>query len=431
VLFVGEAPGYDENRKGIVFVGKTGEEVNRHYLPLAGLRREDVTFVNAIACYPNTPKGKLDPKKKAHLDLLSTCAQHRLYPLIERMRPKVIVAMGTFANLALRDEVDLDLEHGMPQDSHWGIPLFPMWHPAQGLHEPKKMLLIRNDWMRLKSYLRGTLVLPTDPYPEPDYAEVCTPDEISRLDSQGVLGLDTEITRTRDPFCLTYSVAPGWGRLIRADRFDLLRAFSQKLTTWRGPILAHNLLFDYHVCTQMGLHLPHDRLVDTMALVYHLGNLPQGLKALCRRELGMVMQDFEDVVRPHSAPKVLAYYMAMRDTPYEWTRPPQTLERQKDGTLKLKTPQKLETKIKRFFTDWMKSKDKDIFAHWDNWDAHHEEVEAILGPWPGLDICHVPFEHTLHYACRDADALLRLYPLLTHMARRVRKGPQEKWRLTA
>src|SRR5947207_669908 len=69
-LFIGEAPGRDENKAGVPFVGKTGREVNEHYLPLAGLRREAVPFTNAIRCWPTTNGGKLDPKSARDKALL-------------------------------------------------------------------------------------------------------------------------------------------------------------------------------------------------------------------------------------------------------------------------------------------------------------------------------------------------------------------------
>src|SRR4051812_5348422 len=77
--FIGEAPGFDENRSGIPFVGKTGKEVNEGYLPLAGLRRGEVDFDNAISCYPDTSGHKLDTGKDQHIKLLYECAEHHLY----------------------------------------------------------------------------------------------------------------------------------------------------------------------------------------------------------------------------------------------------------------------------------------------------------------------------------------------------------------
>lgn len=411
---------------GRVFVGKTGEEVNRHYLPIAGLRRESVTVTNAISCLPVSSGGKLDPKSAKDQQLLMSCAAHHLYPLIDRMRPKLIVAMGNFACQALDPNINLELQHGLPVQTTFGA-VYPMYHPATGLHEPKRMLHIRNDWIRLKSHLAGTFTPPVDEYPDPDYQEVEDESEFLYLDPERILAADTETTGRREPFCLTYTQFPGSGRLVRAERVDLLRALQSKLQAWRAPILFHNWLFDRPVTRAMGLQIPDRLVMDTMALVFHLGNLPQGLKALAYRELGMTMQDFDDLVTPHSSARVLDYYRKMDE--WEWPRPDEQLIIEK-GKFKLYRPQSLSTKLKRFFTDYSKNPDKDVFTMWeDNWEEHQAEIETECGEWPGKDIQHAPFAEVLHYACRDSDALLRLYPKLVQMRQRVRKFPQEKWRV--
>lgn len=430
LLFIGEAPGYNEEKRGQVFIGKSGDEVNRHYLPLAGLRRERVRFTNAIRCLPITTGGKLDSHRGKDVALLESCAGRHLYPDIERGRYRLLVPMGAFACRAiLGDTFDLELGHGIPTESPWGIPAFPMYHPALGMHEPKKMLHIRTDWDRLRRAIRGTLTIPTDLYPEPDYREVTDANEIEDLDPTRPLAGDTESTRKREPFCFTYSQSPGTGRLIRATRHDLLRKLGQVIGRgWHAPILFHNYLYDWPITEAMGLHLPYRHIVDTMARVYHLGNLPQGLKALAHRELGMTMQDFEDVVKPHSTLNVLHYYEIARTM--TWPKPEEELViDDKTGLWKLYKPQSMNTKLKRFFTDYGKSVDKDVFAMWtDNWVAQQAMIEAECGEWPGMCISHVPFEQTLHYACRDSDALLRLWPVLKRMSRQVRRYSQEQWR---
>jgi len=427
ILFVGEAPGKDENKMGVPFIGKTGEEVNGHYLPLAGLQRDRVMFHNAISCLPVSAGGKLDPTRAKDQELLASCAETHLYPLIERMRPRVIVTLGAFAAAALNPDIQLDLQHGLPTTSPWG-PVFPMYHPALGLHSPKQMLYIRTDWMRLKRYLKGTLVQPRDGFLEPDYAEVTDPEELMAIPSTGPLAMDTEVKRGGDPFCLTYSHRPGTGRLIRADRQDVLRAFQRELARRRGPLLFHNWLFDRPVTRAMGLTLLDASVIDTMVRVFHLGNLPQGLKALALRELGMVMQDFDDLVTPYSRQLVLTYYLDAHTGDHTWTKPEEQLRREPSGAWKLYKPQSMGTKLKRFFTDLRRNPAKDVFTMWDNWEDHHAEIELVCGPWPGKCITHAPFEQVLHYACRDADATLRLYGLLERMRRQVRRAPQEKWR---
>lgn len=189
----------------------------------------------------------------------------------------------------------------------------------------------------------------------------------------------------------------------------------------------HNWLYDWPVTETLGLQFPHQHLVDTMSIVFHLGNLPQGLKALAWRELGMMMQDFDDVVSPHSRANVLHYYNLLASE--EWPRPEEELiQDSKTGLFKMYRPQSMNTKLKRFFTDLSKAPDtKDVFDMWDNWESSHTMLEEKMGPWPGKCISHVPFEQTLFYACRDADALIRLWPVLNHMRARVRHGNQETW----
>lgn len=334
--------------------------------------------------------------------------------------------MGAFALQSLGLDVSLDLHHGIPLDTAWGIPAFPMYHPALGMYEPKKMLQIRTDWHRLRSFLQGRQSVPVDDI-ETDYQEVTDVRQLA-LEPDLPIACDTESDRSRSPFCFTYSQRAGEGRLVRAGNRGVLAALSSRLERWAAPVLFHNFLYDWGVCGDMGLQLPIRRVVDTMARVFHLGNLPQGLKALAFRELGMVMQDFEDVVRPHSTPLVLDYYRRAQEI--EWPKPEeQSYLDEKTGLWKLKRPQGMNTKLKRFFTDYGKNPDKDVFAMWhDNWGDSHAMLEHQLGEWPGMCISHVPFEEVLYYACRDADALIRLWPLLRRMNSQVRHYSQEHWR---
>ena len=425
LLFCGEAPGKDENRKGIPFVGKTGQELDLVYLPAGGLRRSNARITNAIRCYPNTSGGKLDPKNKAHLALLQSCTEAHLYPEIRETRPKLIIPMGSFACRAIDPEINLELHHGFPVETKWG-PAFPMYHPAQGIHEPKKMMMIKNDWIRLKHYLDGTLVVPVDSHPNPDYKEA-TEYDIRWLDPTSDMGTDTESSRSLGPFCLTYSQSLGHGRLIRASRTDLLHAYQAKISKWEAHIYFHNWLYDWRVVEDMGLEFPIKRMRDTMERAYLLGNLPQGLKALAYRELGMEMTDYEDVVLPHSKPHVFDYYRMAYTL--EWPKPEPIEYRDNNGDRKIKKPQSIKTKLSRFFTDYAKNPDKDIFNMWtENWVDSQEMIEEKLGKWPGSDIAHVPWEIALDYACRDADADLRLNTVLDHMMKQVRKVPQERWR---
>lgn len=422
IFFCGEAPGSFEDRKGIPFVGKTGQELDQHYLPLAGLRRENVTISNTISCLPVGHGGKLDMGRQKDMDLLTCCASHHLYPELDELKPTLIVPMGAFACCAIDPDIQLDLQHGIPLETSWGT-VFPMYHPSGGVHEPKRMLFIRNDFIRLGKYLKGKLRLPKDEHPKPLYMENrCT----TYAENYSVpLACDTEVTRYREPFCLTYSTYPGTGFLIRADDKDSLNSFQLMLDNWTGPILFHNYLFDENVVRQMGLRFPRHLIVDTMARSFHLGNLPQGLKSLAYRELGMAMVDFDDVVTPYSTPLCLQY---IRDAlSRDWPKPDEQLVKDDNGLLKMYKPQSMSTKFKRFLTDYQKNPNKSPYEAWDNWEDSHELIQSVMGPWPGKDIRYAPFDKVLHYACRDADATLRLWQREQGMTRRVRKSLQENW----
>jgi uracil-DNA glycosylase family 4 len=438
-VFLGEGPGWEEDKKGHPFQGKTGREVNEHYLPIVGIPRHTARFANAMGCMPKGQHGKMDMKKDAHRELAQCCFNTHIGQELQcnHYSRKLIVAMGAFANYVLDPDIDLDLHHGIPLQTKWGV-VFPMFHPAGGLHEPKKMLHIRTDWVRLKKYLAGKLIVPEDEYAGyEDYREVKRVSDIhnslrGRLD--GELANDTETTRTRAPFCLTYSVEPGTGYLIRAERLDLLEVFQSYLEKWRGRLLWHNWLFDGAVVKKMGLVYPRKLIVDTMVRVFHLGNLPQGLKALAYRELGMEMKDFDDLVTPYAIHRVLSYYNDMYME--EWEKPPSSLVRDAEGNFKLYQPHSMKTKLKVFFTYWQKAQEKgqvkDVFEAWDNWEDSHQLIQEKMGrPYPGKCISYAweeNREETIRYACRDADSLLRLYLILERMKRQVRRKPQELWR---
>jgi hypothetical protein len=396
---------------------------------------------NAIRCWGGDGnKDKIDLKKQADRDRLDACATAHLYPEILRMQPKLLIPMGAFACHALDPNISLELHHGIPIQTSWGVA-FPMYHPAGGLHEPKKMLTIRTDWDRLRKYLREKLYLPVDEWAgQEDYRCIESIAEV-RASLSGAwdspLGCDTEVKRhnRNDPFCLTYSVQPGTGNLIRADRSELLREFSNHLRHWTGPILWHNWLFDCEVVAAMDLEFPAHLIQDTMVRVLHLGNLPQGLKPLAYRELGMDMQDFDDLVTPYSKPICLSYLRQAMDQ--DWPKPDEELVRdEKTGQYKLYKPQGMRAKIKRLFTDYVKAPDDvDVFDRWHTWEQKrpgtHELIEGVMGQWPSKCITHVPFEQSLFYACRDADALVRLWPILKYMRHRVRRTTQENWRYAA
>ena len=438
VLFCGEEPGSQEQEKGIPFIGPTGRELTEQYLPLAGLDRSQVRITNAVCCLIG--KGKLKPGDK----IIESCARAHLYQEIKRCRPQLIVPMGG---------VVASLIPNLHLDTHWGFPLlwdvpgagehtiFPMFHPALGLHKIKEMTRLRTGFKRLRKYLRGELRLPVDQYPNPDYAEAGTvtdldlyfqqvtassPQQNGPVVNTGLkMAIDTETTRDGDPFCLTFSIQPGTARLIRASNTLVLKCFNNWIQLWRGIILLHNRLFDRPVLARMGVSVPRRLIIDTMAEAYHLGNLPQGLKALVWRLLGADMQDFDDLVTPHSLAKALLYLAEAFSI--DWPKPDEEMVRDKSGNWKLYKPQRFGTKLKRMFTDLGNIPALDVFERWGKWESDHEQVENKLGRWPGKCISHVPFGQIITYACSDAARTLELWHILQKASRLVRRLPESEW----
>ncbi|MGH7181736.1 MAG: uracil-DNA glycosylase family protein [Nitrospiraceae bacterium] len=425
-MFIGEAPGKVENTKGLPFQGSTGREMREGYMPTANIRPEKVFISNAIKCMPVSTDGRLDGNSARDQALLESCSLAHLYQEIDQVKPKLIIPMGVFACRAIDPDINLELQHGIPLETSWGT-VFPMFHPAGGVHEPKKMLQIRTDWVRLRRYILGSLVIPQDEYPDPYYREA-TPYDIQAIEPDMDMACDTETSKLLGPYVMTYTQIPGQARLIRATDTFQLEMFQKKLEQFEAHLIFHNWMYDQKIVGQMGLRFPDKLIRDTMIRAFHLGNIPQGLKALAYRLLGMEMQDFEDLVTPYSRPQVIEYYELAKIV--EWAKPEEQLVRddKAGGNWKIYKPQSMGTKFKRFFTDFEKKPNKDVFKAWDNWEENHEEIEAKLGPWPGLDIAHVPFDEMKHYACRDSDATLRLFPILEAMKDKAHsKIPQENW----
>jgi DNA polymerase len=132
LMFVGEAPGLNEDKQGEPFVGAAGQLLNR-LLTEIGLNREDVYIANVIKC---RPPGNRDPMG----DEIESCKGY-LRSQISLIDPNVVATLGNFATkLLLRTEVGITRLRGRTYPWWQGRLLVPTFHPAAALRSPNTLI---------------------------------------------------------------------------------------------------------------------------------------------------------------------------------------------------------------------------------------------------------------------------------------------------
>ncbi len=147
ILFVGEAPGAEEDKQGVPFVGAAGQLLTR-MIEAIGLTREEVYIANVIKC---RPPGNRDPKP----DEIAQCEPF-LIRQIELIRPKVICTLGRFAAQTLLKTTDAMGQLRGKVFDYRGIPLIPTYHPAALLRNPQWKRPTWEDLKRLRKIYDGT-----------------------------------------------------------------------------------------------------------------------------------------------------------------------------------------------------------------------------------------------------------------------------------
>jgi len=168
LMFVGEAPGFHEDKQGVPFVGQAGKLLDGL---LAGvqLRREDVYIANVLKC---RPPGNRDPQP----DEIEACEPH-LFRQIELIEPKVIATLGNFATKLLSGRpLGITRVHGQEQEltiAGRSLLLYPIYHPAAALYTPAMLKVLESDFARLPELMGrgGRSAVLAEPVPEPAVAE--------------------------------------------------------------------------------------------------------------------------------------------------------------------------------------------------------------------------------------------------------------------
>lgn len=160
LMFVGEAPGFHEDKQGYPFVGSAGKLLDK-LLAGIGLTREDVYIANVLKC---RPPGNRDPQP----DEIEACEAH-LFRQLELIQPKLVATLGNFATKLLSGKpAGITRVHGRPQEALVGgrsVTLYPIYHPAAALYTPAMLKTLEEDFARIPALLGGAGEVPV-PAPE-------------------------------------------------------------------------------------------------------------------------------------------------------------------------------------------------------------------------------------------------------------------------
>jgi DNA polymerase len=146
LMFVGEAPGADEDAQGIPFVGRAGQLLTK-IIEAIGLSRDNVYIANVIKCRP--PQNR-NPEQ----DEVDTCEPF-LFQQIDVIKPKVVVALGTFAARALLRTLDpISRLRGRVYE-YRGAKLIPTFHPAYLLRNPGSKREVWEDMKLVRELIKN------------------------------------------------------------------------------------------------------------------------------------------------------------------------------------------------------------------------------------------------------------------------------------
>lgn len=170
LMFVGEAPGAEEDRQGLPFVGRAGQLLNQ-LLGEIGMSREDVFIANVLK---SRPPGNRDPQPLE----IEACRPY-LFEQVRLIEPRVVCTLGNFATKLLSGSpVGITKVRGAPQVHDLGgrtVFLLPLFHPAAALRTPAVKETLRGDFQRLPELLATPLPGATEEPAEPEDAPAPPP----------------------------------------------------------------------------------------------------------------------------------------------------------------------------------------------------------------------------------------------------------------
>jgi DNA polymerase len=158
LMFVGEAPGFHEDKQGVPFVGAAGKLLDQ-LLAGIGLARADVYVANVLKC---RPPGNRDPMP----DEIEACEGH-LWKQIALIQPRVVATLGNFATKLLSGRpTGITRVHGQEQETTLGgrrVLLYPIYHPAAALYTPRMLDVLKSDFARIPELIGREVAPPPEP----------------------------------------------------------------------------------------------------------------------------------------------------------------------------------------------------------------------------------------------------------------------------
>jgi uracil-DNA glycosylase family 4 len=188
LMFIGEAPGADEDRLGLPFVGRAGKLLDT-LLDEIGLERADVFIANTLKCRPPSNR---DP----YPNEIETCSGY-LRRQVELIQPKVICTLGNFSTKLLRgDPTGISRLHGRDELRTIGsraIRMLPLYHPAAALYTPSNLQTLRDDFARIPE------LLALDPPPQPEPMPQPEPEPQPEIGPEPIATSDPETGPKAEP----------------------------------------------------------------------------------------------------------------------------------------------------------------------------------------------------------------------------------------
>lgn len=380
IAFLGEAPNVEEVRAipPQPFVGRSGAELARYLTGDLLPTRDQVYLTNVCQRVPangSTPTA-------------AEIAEWR--PIVteelRRVRPEVIVALGSTALHWFVPDETVERTHGLAVATWHCATVVGAYHPAAGLHSPELQSLFAYDMQAIaeglaSGFSRPAPAPPTVVFTEFPWQHLPAPAITRRL------ALDTEGSADH-PWCVTVSWRPGYAVLLRPTQRRALR-FLQQLIDRAEVVTCHSLLHDLAVLAAMGLRIPDAAIDDTQIMAYLLQLEPQGLKDLSYRHLHAAQEEYLDLIRPAQDALTQAHLITCLATA--------------EGRLQ----KALLTMLAKIGLEDRHGRPRTAHAIWKG-----SKFTATLPPPPVATLDQVDRTRAYQYAGRDADLTWQLQPIL-------------------